>query len=83
MLTFLAIASQKRYTVDHYEDHAMGVLGKNSEGKMALTEVTLKPKVTFSGDNKQDDQALHQLHEAAHKNCFLANSVTTRIRIES
>ncbi|WP_423063911.1 OsmC family protein [Candidiatus Paracoxiella cheracis] len=82
MLTFLAIASQKRFVIDHYEDKATGVLAKNAEGKIALTEVTLRPKVTFSGESHPDEEALAQLHEAAHKNCFLANSVTTLIKIE-
>lgn len=82
MLTFLAIASQKRFVIDHYEDKATGVLAKNAEGKIALTEVTLRPKVTFSGESHPDEEALAQLHEAAHKNFFLANSVTTLIKIE-
>lgn len=82
MLTFLAIASQKRLVVDQYEDQASGVLAKNAQGKMALTEVTLRPKITFSGDNQPDEQIIAQLHEAAHKNCFLANSVSTLIKIE-
>lgn len=81
MLTFLAIASQKRLVIDHYEDEAVGVLGKNAEGKMAITEVTLHPKITFGGE-QPDEQTLAQLHEAAHKNCFLANSVTTTIKVE-
>lgn len=80
MLTFLAIASQKKYVVDRYEDEAIGILGKNSEGKMALIEVTLRPRVTFSG-GQLDNQILAQLHEAAHKNCFLANSVKTHIKV--
>jgi len=82
MLTFLAIASQKKFVVDQYEDQASGVLGKNDTGKMALTEVTLRPRVIFGGDKQPDEQAIAQLHEAAHKNCFLANSVTTSINIE-
>lgn len=82
MLTFLAIASQKKLVVDQYEDQASGVLGKNDAGKMALTEVTLRPRVTFGGENQPDQQVIDQLHDAAHKNCFLANSVTTKITIE-
>ncbi len=82
MLTFLAIASQKRLVVDSYEDKATGVLGKNAEGKMALTEVTLRPKIVFGGDNQPDADTLAKLHDAAHHNCFLANSVTTSIKVE-
>lgn len=82
MLTFLAIASQKHYIVDRYEDHASGVLSKNEQGQMALTRVTLHPRIVFSGDNKPDEEALKKLHQAAHHHCFLANSVKTEIRIE-
>ena len=33
MLTFLAVASQKGFTIDEYQDSAVGVLGKNAQGK--------------------------------------------------
>lgn len=81
MLTFLAIASQKKLVVDSYEDHAVGILAKNANGKMAITEVTLSPKITFSG-TQPDEATLHQLHETAHKECFIANSVTTYITVK-
>lgn len=81
MLTFLAIASQKNYAVDHYEDNAVGFLEKNEQGVMALTRIILKPRIQF-GDRQPDEKTLHQLHESAHKHCFLANSVKTQILIE-
>ncbi len=81
MLTFLAMAALKNLVVDNYIDDAVGVLGKNAEGKMALTQVTLRPKITFSG-TQPDAQTLHQLHEKAHSNCFIANSVTTKVDVE-
>src|SRR5215467_11760062 len=37
MLTFLAIAARKRYVVDGYRDQAVGVLGKDAAGRLALT----------------------------------------------
>ena len=81
MLTFLAVVSQKKFTVESYEDHAVGILAKNAQGKMAVTEVTLSPRITFSGQ-QPDEQALHQLHETAHRECFIANSVTTKVNIK-
>jgi organic hydroperoxide reductase OsmC/OhrA len=50
MLTFLAIAAKKRFVVDHYRDHAVGFLDKDSSGHLAIVRVTLHPKVTFSGE---------------------------------
>lgn len=81
MLTFLAMAAMKNLVVDHYQDEAVGILAKNSAGKMALTEVTLRPKVTFSG-NQPDAGTLEQMHHKAHDNCFIANSVTTVVKVE-
>lgn len=81
MLTFLALAAMKGLTVNSYTDDAVGLLGKNTEGKMAVTEVTLRPRITFEG-NEPDHTTLHQLHEKAHTQCFIANSVTTKVNVE-
>lgn len=82
MLTFLAIAAHKGLVVDNYTDEAVGILQKNAAGKMAVTEVTLRPKIVFGG-TQPDAATLHQLHEKAHDNCFIANSVTTEVRVEA
>lgn len=82
MLTFLAIAARKRWTVDSYEDAAVGVLEKNAEGKLAITNVTLKPRIQFSGKNMPTPEEIAAVHAKSHKGCFIANSVKTGIRIE-
>lgn len=82
MLTFLAIAAYKHLIVDNYEDNASGLVGKNSHGKMALTQVTLRPKVAFSSTSIPDSANLKEMHEKAHENCFIANSVLTKVIIE-
>ena len=38
MLTFLAIACKKRFTVDGYWDQAVGVLEKDGSGRLAMSE---------------------------------------------
>src|SRR3954466_3518256 len=50
MLTFLALAARKRYVVDGYRDEAVGILGKDAAGSLAITEVTLRPEVRFGSD---------------------------------
>ena len=80
MLTFLALAAVKGFVVEHYEDEAVGTLGKNEEGRLAMTEVLLQPRVRFSGNAPTPEQ-LSQLHERAHRGCFIANSVKTPIRV--
>ena len=82
MLTFLAIAARKRWTVDSYEDQAVGVLEKNAEGRLAMTTVTLKPRIEFSGDRQPTSEETASAHEKAHKACFIANSVKTEVQIE-
>ena len=82
MLTFLAIAAKKKFVLDEYVDNAVGHMEKNAEGKMAITKVTLKPKITFSGDKKPTAEELDKMHHAAHDNCFIANSVKTEVTVE-
>ena len=81
MLTFLALASNKGFVVDSYEDHAVGHLGKNANGKMAVLSVDLQPKIAFSGAKLPAQADLDWLHDKAHKECFIANSVTTEVHV--
>ena len=81
MLTFLALASIKGFVVDSYEDDAIGHLEKNAAGKMAITRVELRPKITFGGAKQPGEADLDALHEKAHKECFVANSVTTEVKV--
>ena len=82
MLTFLAIAAKKRLVVEGYTDSADGVLGKNAAGRMAVTTVTLRPKVVFGGEKQPMADEVKALHESAHRNCFIANSVATDVHVE-
>src|SRR5438067_8780873 len=82
MLTFLAIACKQKFVMDDYVDEAVGHMEKNADGKMAITKVTLKPKITFSGDKKPTADELDKMHHAAHENCFIASSVKTEITVE-
>ncbi len=82
MLWFLSIASARKFCVDSYVDDASGVMSRNAEGKMAMTVVTLKPRVTFSGDLRPTVEQIHALHHKAHAECFIANSVTTEVLCE-
>jgi organic hydroperoxide reductase OsmC/OhrA len=80
MLTFLAIAAKKRLVVDSYDDHAVGVMAKNADGRLAITEVTLAPRIVFAGQ-APDDATLETMHHLSHQECFIANSVTTKITV--
>ena len=81
MLTLLALASNQGYLIDRYEDHATGHLEKNANGKFAVTRVDLKPKIAFSGPKLPTAADLERLHDKAHRECFIANSVTTEVHV--
>ncbi len=82
MLTFLAVAAKKRFVVESYRDEAVGYLEKNSEGKLAMTRVVLRPEVRFGGDKLPAPDELEKIHDTAHHQCFIANSVTTEVSVE-
>jgi organic hydroperoxide reductase OsmC/OhrA len=82
MLTFLAIASRKRFAVDAYHDQAVGILDKDAAGRLAITKVTLQPKVQFSGDKAPAPEMITEMHEQAHHACFIASSVKTEVIVE-
>jgi len=83
LLTFLALASKKRYTLDQYEDNAVGLLEENSDGIRSITTITLNPKAVFSGDRVPTDEDIKAMHEKAHKHCFIANSIKATVIINS
>jgi organic hydroperoxide reductase OsmC/OhrA len=82
MLFFLDFARRAGFVIDGYVDEAEGVLGKLDDGRMAMTRVTLRPRVEWAGD-PPDADALADLHHKAHEACFIANSVTTEVRVEA
>ncbi len=81
MLWFLHLACTAKLVVDRYVDRAVGALEKNGEGRLAVTRVKLRPAVTFAGTPPDADR-VRELHEKAHENCFIANSVKTEIVVE-
>lgn len=81
MLTFLAVASKSGYIVDSYADCAEAILDKNEEGRLAITIINLRPVIIFSGEKKPTEEQLKSLHEKAHRNCFIANSIKTKVNI--
>ena len=81
MLWFLSLAAARGFVVDEYEDNATGVMGKNDAGKLAMTVVTLHPRVLFTG-REPSRAELESLHHAAHDQCFIASSVKTEVRCD-
>ncbi len=82
MLWFLSLAAERGLCVDRYDDEAVGVMAKNAAGRMAITRVTLRPRVAFAADLQPTRDVLAELHHRAHEACFIAASVLTEVRCE-
>jgi len=80
MLTFLAIAAKSKHKVVSYIDRPVGEVTKNADGVMALTKITMQPKVVFEED--VDEATLRRFHASAHKHCIVANSLKAEFVIE-
>ena len=82
MLWFLDLACRAGWQVDDYRDDAVGELDRDADGRAAMTVVTLRPAVRFGGERRPDDAEVQRLHHAAHRECFIANSVKSDVRCE-
>lgn len=82
MLWFLSLAAKQGYVVEQYRDTAVGTTGRDGDGRLAMLDVRLRPLVTFSGPKQPTAAEVADLHHAAHAQCFIANSVKTRVHCE-
>ncbi len=82
MLWFLFVAGKRGFVVDRYEDNPTGVLERNAERRWAISVVTLHPMIAFAADKQPSAAELEQMHQKAHEECYIANSVKTDVRIE-
>lgn len=81
MLTFLYVAAMNNLSLESYSATAVGKLGKNEEGKMAMTEVVITPSLVFTDGKTPDAALLQTLYKKAHDTCFISCSVKTRVTI--
>lgn len=81
MLTFLAIAARKKLVIKDYRDDALGHLEKDAEGRLAITRIELHPQIAFAAGSEVSGEELRRLHESAHRNCFIANSIRATVTV--
>jgi organic hydroperoxide reductase OsmC/OhrA len=81
MLTFLYRAAKSGFVVDSYDDRAIGTMATDSRGRQSIIEVKLTPDITFSGPVRPHDEAVARLHQEAHDECYIANSVRSEISV--
>ena len=80
MLSFLAVAARMRIVVDAYADAPVASVGEDAEGRLAVTSVVLRPHVRFAAEVAP--AKLAQLHDLAHRNCFVSNAVKAPVTVE-
>lgn len=78
MLSFLAVASRKRWHILSYSDESIAYLDRKM-GPAAISKISLRPVVTFK--ENPDKEAYEKAHHSAHRQCFIANSLKSEIEI--
>jgi organic hydroperoxide reductase OsmC/OhrA len=81
MLTYVWLASREGFTVDSYEDDAVGTMTKNEHGVLWVNLVNLNPKIAYSGPKRPTPADEERLHHMAHEQCFIANSIKTDVKV--
>jgi organic hydroperoxide reductase OsmC/OhrA len=81
LLSYLALCARNGVNVVAYEDDASGVMTLTPDGGGAFDQVTLRPKVTIAAGG--DEKKALELHEKAHEQCFIANSVKIPVHHEA
>ena len=82
MLFFVDFARRAGFVLDSYIDDAEGMMEKGEDGRVTMTRVALRPRLTWSGERQPDETEIAELHHQAHEACFLANSVKTEVTVE-
>jgi organic hydroperoxide reductase OsmC/OhrA len=83
MLFFLDFARRAGFTIDSYEDVAEGAMGKDERGRVAMTNVTLRPRIAWSGERRPTAAEIDELHHKSHDACFIANSFRGEVEVRT
>ena len=79
VLTFRAVAAKHRFVVVADSDAAVGYTKMNSEGRLVITLVELRPEIAFSGEMLPTPEQIDSMDQLSHQECFIANSVNSEI----
>ena len=80
MLSFLAVAAGARLDVVAYRDDAEAVMPED-DLPVRITRIDLRPAITLAdtASERPTEERLVHLCEVAHRQCFIANSLTTDV----
>lgn len=79
LLSFLAVAARARIDVIEYRDEAEGEMPED-DPPTRITRITLRPQIVVWED--VSEARVRHLVEVAHRECFIANSLTTEVVVE-
>src|SRR4030095_1158629 len=80
MATFVAIAEMSKFEIVSFTCAAEGRLERQEGKPYRITEVTLRPRLVVS--ETTDLNRAQRLLEKAEKNCFIANSILTTVKVK-
>jgi organic hydroperoxide reductase OsmC/OhrA len=80
LLWYLHLCAVNGVVVTAYEDRPEGRMAETEDGGGRFTEVVLRPAVAVAGEGMVERAG--ELHEDAHRLCFVANSVNFPVRHE-
>jgi organic hydroperoxide reductase OsmC/OhrA len=78
-LSYLYLAARDGIPVAGYADVAEGRLGF-ANGRMRITQIMLRPTITLA--HGTDEERARGLVATAHDQCFVANSLATKVTID-
>ncbi len=81
MLWFLHVACDAGFQVESYKDEAEGLMTRNERGRLWISQISLRPRITWGGETQPTAEKVAHLHHLAHEQCFIANSIKTDVRI--
>lgn len=81
MATFVAIAELSKFEIVSFTCAAEGRLERQEGKPYRITEVTLRPRLVVS--ETTDLNRAQRLLEKAEKNCFIANSILTTVKVKA
>ena len=82
MMTFLALAAKVKWPVSSFKDRAEAYLDKGPNGRMCISMIELNPIVEFDSGFEITEDEIEDMHDRAHRYCFVANSLAEHVKIK-
>jgi len=79
LLSFLAVAARARLDVREYGDNAAATMPE-AVRPIRLAEIVLRPHIVLAAG--PSEERVRHLVEVAHRECFIASSLSTPVRVE-